>query len=174
MFDTKPIKQAFETFGKEVIQLGRSNLSRMDKNVSKDLYNSMNYKYEGYKNGFRFVIEMDEYGVFQDAGVKGAKSSAKAPKSEYKFKNKKPPKQPIQNWVSRRGFQFRKANGQFMSYSSTAWLIQRSIFETGIPTTNWFTRAFELKFKRLQPKIEDAMAVSVEKLLDFTIKENLK
>ena len=66
MFDTKEIKQAFETFGKEVIQEARSNLTRKDKNVSKELYNGLNYEFEGYKNGFRFVINMPEYGMYQD------------------------------------------------------------------------------------------------------------
>jgi hypothetical protein len=77
LFDTKEIKQAFETFGKEVIQEARSNLTRKDKNVSKELYNGLNYEFEGYKGGFRFVINMPEYGMYQDLGVKGAKRHQK-------------------------------------------------------------------------------------------------
>ena len=75
MFDTKEIKQAFETFGKEVIQEARSNLTRKDKNVSKELYNGLNYEFEGYKGGFRFVINMPEYGMYQDLGVKGSENT---------------------------------------------------------------------------------------------------
>ena len=174
MFDTKEIKQAFETFGKEVIQEARSNLTRKDKNVSKELYNGLNYEFEGYKGGFRFVINMPEYGLYQDAGVKGAKESTKAPDSPYKFTSKMPPRKPIFDWIKKRGIQGRNKKGQFIPRESTAFLIQRSIFNTGIKKTEWFTRAFELKFKRLEPKIEDAMTISIEKLLDFTVKENFK
>ena len=174
MFDTKEIKQAFETFGKEVIQEARSNLTRKDKNVSKELYNGLNYEFEGYKNGFRFVINMPEYGIYQDSGVKGAKTSTKAPDSPYKYTNKRPPRKPIFDWNKSKGLQGRNKQGQFISRESFAFLVQRSIFETGIKKTEWFTRAFELKYKRLTPKIEDALAISMEKLLDFTIKENFK
>jgi hypothetical protein len=117
---------------------------------------------------------MPEYGMYQDAGVKGAKTSTKAPDSPYKFTNKRPPRKPIFDWIKKKGIQGRNKKGQFIPRESTAFLIQRSIYETGIKKTEWFTRAFELKYKRLTPKIEDALAISMEKLLDFTIKENFK
>jgi hypothetical protein len=179
LFDTKEIKQAFETFGKEVIQEARSNLTRKDKNVSKELYNGLNYEFEGYKGGFRFVINMPEYGMYQDAGVKGAETSTKAPDSPYKFGSGRGKKggltKGIDSWVRQRRIQFQnRDNGRFLSYDSTSFLIRRSVYLTGIKKTEWFTRAFELKYKRLTPKIEDALAISMEKLLDFTIKENFK
>jgi len=55
MFDTKEIKQAFETFGKEVIQEARSNLTRKDKNVSKELYNRRN---RNKTRGNRIIINI--------------------------------------------------------------------------------------------------------------------
>ena len=85
-----------------------------------------------------------------------------------------PPRKPIFDWIKKRGIQGRNKKGQFIPRESTAFLIQRSIFNTGIKKTEWFTKAFELKFKRLEPKIEDAMTISIEKLLDFTVKENFK
>lgn len=175
MFNTPNIKQAFETFGKEVIQNARANLTRKDRNVSKKLYNGMEYNYEGYKGGFRFTISMPEYGMYQDEGVQGTKSIAKAPKSDFKFGTGLGKSggltKGINKWVRRRRFQFRKPNGQFMSYDSTAFLITRSVWRTGIPTTNWFTNAFENKFKRLQPKLEDAFKLDAERFLNFVKKE---
>ena len=169
MFDTVEIKKAFETFGKEVIQLSRSNLTRKGKNVSKELYNGMEYKFEGFKNGFTFIIRMPEYGLYQDEGVKGVNSSSKAPRSPYRFGSGTGKKggltQGIDRWVRSRRFQFRKPNGQFMSYESTSFLIRRSIWQTGIPASNFFKDAFEAKFKRLEPKIEDAMVLDVERFL---------
>jgi len=173
-FDTPEIKEAFETFGKEVVQLSRSNLTRGGHNVDKTLYESIDYDFTGYKGGFRLVFEMEDYGKFVDEGVKGSESSQKAPQSPYKFTNKMPPRKAISGWVRNRRFQFRQPNGRFMTYESTAFLIQRSIFEKGVPATKFFINAFEKKFERLAPKIEDAMEISVEKLLDFALKERRK
>ena len=182
MFDTKEIKQAFETFGKEVIQEARSNLTRKDKNVSKELYNGLNYEFEGYKNGFRFVINMPEYGMYQDLGVKGSestyaktKTAQSKSKTTFSYKNKMPPSGNLDMWVIRRGLgDTRDESGRFISRKSIVFAIRKSIFQKGIEASEWFTRAFELKYKRLTPKIEDALAISMEKLLDFTIKENFK
>lgn len=173
MFDTPNIKSAFETFGKEVIQNARANLTRKDKNVSKELYNGMEYNYEGYKGGFRFTISMPQYGMYQDEGVKGKTSIyIKSKDSPFSYKNKFPPRAPIDRWVVRKGLRgARNAQGQFIPRKSMVFLIQRSIFQKGIEASNWFTQAFENKFKRLQPKLEDAFKLDAERFLNFVKKE---
>ena len=193
MFDTKEIKKAFEDFGKKVVKDARSNLAAKDKDVSGNLSRSLDYEFEGYKGGFRFVISMDDYGIFQDIGVKGTTSTypetARA-QEKYKTDGDSKPRfgscrgekggltKGINKWVRARRFQFQSrqegTKGQFLSYESTAFIIRRSIWNKGIRATEFFSAAFENNFKKLTPKIEEAVSISVDKLLDFTIKENFK
>ena len=52
---------------------------------------------------------------------------------------KQPPVDEIHAWVSKKRFQFRKPNGRFMSYESTAWAIAKSIAKKG--TSNYVPNA---------------------------------
>lgn len=74
------LKNELNRFGKYVVSQSRANLSRQGKNVNKDLWNSLSYDVEVSKNSFALTIEMLEYGLFQDKGVKGKESSSKAQK----------------------------------------------------------------------------------------------
>ena len=86
-----PRKENIETvlnkFGKYVVQQARSNLSKKNKNVSKELYNSISYDLTVSESGrsFSLAFKMADYGEFQDKGVKGKSSSSKAPNSPYRF-----------------------------------------------------------------------------------------
>lgn len=172
------IEAVLNKFGKYVVQQARSNLSKKSKNVSKELYNSISYDLKVSQTGasFSLAFKMADYGEFQDKGVKGKSSSTKAPTSPYRFGSGKGGKkgglsESIPKWVRARRFQFRdKKTGQFMSYESTAFLITRSIYQTGIPTTNFFSRPFGLAFKQLPPDIVQAFALTQEDLQEFTRK----
>ena len=174
MFKTENIQAAFETLGKETIQQARSNLSRKGMNVSKKLYDSMRYEIDLFPKSFSFIIYMNEYGLFQDEGVKGATSTySKSTNSPYKYTNDFPPRKAIDQWVVRKGLGgTRNAQGQFISRKSMVYLIRRSIFNKGIEATNFFTRAFDLKFKRFAPKVEEAFEADFNQMLDFIRKQN--
>ena len=81
------IEKVLNKFGKYVVQQARSNLSKKSKNVSKELYNSISYDLKVSESGasFSLAFKMADYGEFQDKGVKGKSSSAKAPNSPYRF-----------------------------------------------------------------------------------------
>lgn len=169
------IEAVLNKFGKYVVQQARSNLSKKNKNVTGELYNSISYDLKVSESGasFSLVFKMADYGEFQDKGVKGKSSSTKAPTSPYRFGSGKGGKgglsESIPKWVRDRRFQFRdKKTGQFMSYESTAFLITCSIYQTGIPTTNFFSRPFGLAFKQLPPDIVQAFALTQEDLQEFT------
>ena len=125
------LKEELNRFGKYVVSQSRANLTRGDKNVNKDLWKSIKYDVETHKNSFTMTIEMLEYGLFQDKGVRGKSSSTKAPQSPYKFGSGTGKKggltKGIDKWVRARRFQFRdRDTGRFMSYKTTAFLITRS------------------------------------------------
>jgi len=171
------IEAVLNKFGKYVVQQARSNLSKKNKNVSGELYNSISYDLNVSETGasFSLVFNMADYGEFQDKGVKGKSSSTKAPTSPYRFGSGKGGKgglsESIPKWVRARRFQFRdKKSGKFMSYESTAFLITRSIYQTGIPTTNFFSRPFGLAHKQLPSDVVKALELTQEDLQAFTRK----
>jgi len=52
----------------------------------------------------------------------------------------------------------------------TAFLIRNSIWNKGIETTNFFTRPFELAFKKLPDELIEAYSLEVENLLKYSLK----
>lgn len=153
-------------FAKYVIQQSRSNLSKQNKNVDKKLYNSLDKEIEVGANSFRLAFLMEDYGTFQDKGVSGTQKKYNTP---FSYKSKKPPLKPITDWVKRRRFQFRKENGKFMSYQSTAFLVRNGIFKNGIKPSLFFTKPFEKAFERLPDELIEAYGLDVEQFLEYTI-----
>ena len=153
-------------FAKYVIQQSRSNLSKSRKTNTKALYNSLDADIEVSANSFRMTFLMEDYGMFQDQGVSGTKKKYNTP---FSYKSKRPPLQPILNWVEKRRFQFRKENGKFMSYKSTAFLITQGIFKKGIKPSLFFTKPFEKAFERLPDELVEAYGLDVEQFLKYTI-----
>ena len=106
------VESELNKFAKEVIKQARTNLTKKDRNVSKELYNSLKSEVKINKNSFELSFYMKDYGKFQDKGVKGATSSSRAPMSEFKFGKSKGKKQSgglgdsIFEWVKARRFQF--------------------------------------------------------------------
>jgi hypothetical protein len=115
---------------------------------------------------------MEDYGTFQDLGVRGAKSSAKAPQSPYRFGTGSAPKgmfkTAINAWVIRKGIAPRQ-NGKFASRSQMIFNIRRSIFNTGLRPSFFFRDAFEVGFKGLDSTIIEAYGLDVETFLKFSL-----
>ena len=169
MLDRSYVQKELDNFKKYVIQQSRSNLTKGDKNVNKKLYNSINGEAISSKNSLGLYFEMEEYGTFQDLGVKGKKSSAKAPNSPYQFGTGRGKKggltEGINKWVRARRFQFRDKKGKFTSFESTAFMITRSIYNKGIKPSFFFTKPFEKAFERLPNDIIEAYGLDVETLI---------
>lgn len=163
------VEKALNDFGSYVVQQSRSNLTRKNKNVSKDLYESISYETKVMPNSFELTINMVDYGKFIDKGVKGSESSQKAPQSPFKYTNKMPPSRVFDKWTIKRGLAPRY-KGKFKSRKSLNFAIARSIFKTGIKTTNFFTEPFERAFKRLPDTIIEEYGLEVESLMKSSLK----
>lgn len=168
MLADKSLQNELNKFAKYVIQQSRSNLSKSDKNVSKELYNSLGYNVEVTEKGAELGFSMEQYGEFQDKGVRGKSSSAKAPNSPFRFGSGTGKKGGLTNsidkWVRRRGIQFKdRKSGRFLSYQSTAFLISRSIYQKGIKPSLFFTKPFVAAFKRLPDELIEAYSIGLEK-----------
>lgn len=163
-----------DKFGKYIVQQSRTNLSKKKKKDRGNLYNSISYDLKVNKNSFELSFLMEDYGKFIDKGVKGVSSSLKAPNSPYQFGTGTGRKggltSGIDGWVQRKRFQFRdKQTGKFMSYKQTSFLIMRSIWNKGLETTNFFTRPFELAFKKLPDDLIETYGLTVDKLLKTSL-----
>lgn len=182
MAEKAEIYKALDRFVKHVTSRAKANLTNGDRNVSKKLYNSI--KGEITINSERTTIKffMEKYGDFQDQGVKGKRSSAKAPKSPFKFGSGTGKEggltEAIEKWVKARKFQFRerdsktkKSTGKFLSYKSTAWVITRSIYAKGLKPTLFFTRPFQEAYKNLPDELAKEYGLEVKKLFKMSIKK---
>jgi hypothetical protein len=165
-------RDALNKFAKYVIQQSRSNLSKSNKNVSKELYNSLGYDLNVSKNSFSLSILMEDYGVFQDKGVSGTEKKYNTP---FKYTNKRPPASAFSNWVVRKGLKgTRDAKGRFVSRKGLMFAVANSIFKKGIKPSMFFTTPFQKAFKDLPEELILSFGLDLERFIDFTIKDNLK
>lgn len=168
------LQSELEKFGKFVIQQSRSNLTKKKKNVSSRLYKELSYDLKTSKNSFSLSFEMPAYGLFQDKGVSGVKKKYNTP---FSYKGNMPPTEDILKWVKAKNLRFRnKKTGKFSkgTQKSLAFLIARSIFRNGIKPSLFFTRPFELGFKKIPDELVEAFALDFDNFIDFTTKNNLE
>jgi hypothetical protein len=176
MQEKAEIYKALDRFVKHVTSRAKANLTNGDRNVSKRLYNSI--KGEVTINSERTTVKffMEKYGDFQDQGVKGKNSSAKAPNSPFKFGSGRGKAggltDSIQKWVEARRFQFKdRKTGKFMSYRATAFLITRSIYSKGLKPTLFFTKPYQAALKNLPDDLAKEYGLEVKKLFKESIKK---
>jgi hypothetical protein len=150
-------KLALDKFGKYLVAQSRANLSRKKKNVTKNLYNSLDYEVKVNPKSIEFDFLMEEYGEWVDKGRKPGKM---------------PPFGAIYAWVARRKIQFKDTKTKkFLSYSETARRVMIKIKAKGIEPSDFYTRPFNLGFKQLPEELRQAYELDVMQFLDFTINE---
>ena len=173
------INKELNRFAKYVISQSRANLTKDKKNSSKELYNSLDSNVKVSKNSFELTFLMEEYGVFQDKGVKGTKSNYTENKdSPFSYKSKggknglkgMPPPKAFDKWIVRKGLKgIRDKKGQFISRKSLQFMIARSVFEKGVKASLFFTKPFEKAFKGLNKDLVEAYKLDVEALMKNSI-----
>jgi hypothetical protein len=170
------IQKALERFRDHVINQAKRNLTQKDKNVSKKLHQSIKGEVKVMPNSIGMYFGMEEYGIYQDQGVKGKRSSAKAPNSPFKFGTGTGKKggltEGMKKWVAKRRIQFKdKKTGKFMSYDSTAWIMTKSIYSKGIKPSLFFTKPFESAYKNLPEELIQKYGIESSKLFFDIIKQ---
>ena len=168
------IEQELKQFAEYVVKESRANLKRQGKDSTGKLSKSIDSNVDVFKNSFSLSFLMEDYGTFQDKGVKGKSSSSKAPNSPFRFGSGTGRKggltEGINKWVQRKRFQFRdRKSGRFLSYKSTAFLISRSIYQKGIAPSLFFTKPFEKAFKGLSKDLLEPFKLDIETFMKNTI-----
>jgi hypothetical protein len=165
------VQKALERFRDHVVSVSKRNLTNSKKNSSKKLYNSIKGNVKAMPNSFSMEFTMEDYGVFQDAGVSGTKKKYNTP---YSYKSKMPPVKAFDKWIVRKGLAPRKSGGQFTSRKSLAFLIARSVFRNGIKPSLFFTKPFEAAYKNLPQELVEAYGLDAIELFNEQIDQIIK
>ncbi len=162
----KETKEALNKFGKYVIQQVRSNLTKnknkkkKTSNYTKKLYDSLEYKPFVAGNSIGVKFYMDQYGKFQDQGVKGVKGGKSLSGYSYKQSSNLIGVEyytgTLAKWAKFKKYQARDKKGKFVSYESTGFALATIIKNYGIKPSLFFTEPFEKAFKRLPADLQDS------------------
>jgi hypothetical protein len=179
MLEKENLQKALDRFKNHVIKESKSNLTKLKKNSSKKLYNSIKGTVKVNENSFEMDFTMEDYGQFQDKGVSG--KITKYPNTPYNYKSKMPPPKALDKWIVRKGIAPRQ-NGKFTGRTidavgfkkSIQFLIARKIFLHGIKPTLFFTKPFEKAYKNLPNELVKDFGLDVDKLFNFSIKQPTK
>lgn len=163
-------KEALDDFKKYVIQQARTNLTKGKKNVDKKLYNSLQGFLDESPAGFRLYFEMEDYGMFQDKGVRGKNAyyaDQATSSSPFSYKDRMPPIKPLAEWAKKRNIRLRDDKGRFKkgNYNTIGFLIARSIFDKGMKASLFFTKPFERAIKRLPEDLQEAFGDDIKNML---------
>lgn len=168
---TLTLKQAIELWGFELTEELKYSLGLQgwdDGNLSR----SIRFQVVPTGSGYRFQLFFDDYGTYQDEGVKGAGGVRKstsifgrgrkgqmwrqnAPQSRFAYTTKKPPIKAIESWARSKGL--------------NKFAVRESIFRQGLKPTRWFSRIIdENPFEDLSVLVEQKGAESITKnIIDF-------
>ena len=169
----KEVNKTLNEFGKYVVSQSRANLTRGKKNYTKNLWESINYTLDQTNAGPRLYFEMDDYGMFQDQGVRGKNPSLvkngkqKAPNSKFRFRNKMPPQKPLMEWAKSKNIRLRDSSGKYKKggYQTIGFILQKRIFAQGLKPSLFFTKPFAKAFKNLPPDLGNSFGIDIEKIL---------
>ena len=173
-------EETLNKFIQYVVSQAKRNLTTSGKNASKKLYNSISGEAKQFPNSIGIYFDMEDYGFFQDVGVKGIKSGKSLKGFSYKSKGGKnglkgmPPPSAFDKWTIKRGIAPRNTKGQFQTRKGLNFAIARSIFEKGIKPSLFFTKPFEAAFKKFPDELIDSYGLDVVDLFDSIMKPNLK
>ncbi len=175
----KETREALNKFAKYVIQQARTNLTKnkgkkkQTSNYTKELYNSLEYLpfIKGDQIGVKFFME--DYGVFQDRGVKGVKGGSSLSNFsyktssdliglEYQTSNKGKKLGMFGKWAKFKRYQARDKKGRFVSYKSTGYALANIIKNYGIKPSMFFTKPFERAFKNLPSELQESFVTDIE------------
>tara|TARA_Y100001972_G_scaffold90508_1_gene110811 strand:+ start:3304 stop:3786 length:483 start_codon:yes stop_codon:yes gene_type:complete len=153
MFKTEEVQKELSAFGKYVVKQSRSMLTKGRHNDSKKLYNSIGFDLKVMRQSFSMSFFMQDYGTYQDEGVRGAYSNKKAPNSPFRFKrNKKISPRHFKQWAKKRGI--------------SPFAVARSVWTKGLKPTMFFTKPFEDAFLRLPEDVIEKFGLDVDEFLE--------
>ena len=171
--ETDKTRKYLESFGKYIVKQARTILTKKGKNVTKELYNSLEFKVVETLFGYEVNFYSADYGAFVDKGVSGTNKKqdytdpyGENKTSPFRFgtnsslvsKAKGGMSGIMSKWVKKKGFQWRdKQTGKFMSHKSMGYLIARSIYSKGIKGVAFYQRPLQLALPKFGVELASAL-----------------
>ena len=171
---TKHVNKVFDLFGRKVVQTARGILAAQGKNSSGNLSSSLGYFLKVDQGTLELRFLGEPYARIVDEGIKGAKSSAKAPKSPFKFTGSKQMVNigAIDKWVVRKGLKAaRNAQGRFISRKSLVRSIARKLYLFGKEPSYYFSDALNEGLRTLPRQYAKAYAKDAAQFINTVTKE---
>lgn len=188
MAEPKTVQETLSKFNKYVKSQARANLTRGRSNDTRGLYDSISETVTEENGSWFARIYMEEYGSYQDQGVKGSEIALKAPNSPFRFGTGTGGGiglyAAIKIWVRNKRFQFQKRDytdkngkthkangkGRFISYDQTAYLIAGIIYRTGLKPKRFLSKPFEKAYEKLPDELAEKYGLEVENILRESLK----
>ena len=139
-----------------------TELVRKDKKASGNLLKSFRSEVNGVSGGYEIAVIAASYFKFVDQGVNGTKSRVG---SQYSYRSKKPPLEPLLQWVQIRSI----ASGN-KAVRSAAFAIQTHIWKNGVKGINIVEQILKKTSEQYLDKIADSMLTQVSLKIDTIIK----
>jgi len=167
---SRMLDKELRKFGRRVVNESKKNLKK-NKVTDSNLAKSMKYSVKTKDDKTSLVFKMNDYWEYVDAGVRGVGGTKadgtkwktkKVTNNKFKYRNKMPPASAFSSWVVRKGIAPRNAKGQFTTRKSMMFAIAKSVYHTGLKTTNFFTDAFYDKIDTIADELGDAMVIELE------------
>jgi len=183
---TDNFKKALEQIRDQIVEDSKKNLAEQGKTGK--LYESIKgTPIKQDKGSMSFEIKMEDYGLFQDKGVKGKDPSKvvggekairgqQAPNSPYKFGSGNMSgtfdsfSKSVGDWAKAKNFRLRDEKGRFVrgTYETIGKIIARNIYYRGLKPSLFFTNAFEKVQKDMSSQLETALKLDTEKMIKIT------
>ena len=145
-----------------VVKLAKQNLANANAIASNSLAQSITVEpITLTDSSFVVAIKANDYWKFVDLGVKGAKSSSRAPNSPFSYRDKKPiwkhrpPVRKIQEWIAFKSIPV-QGRDKIAANRSLAINISNKIWREGLKATNFMSNAVT----------EDMVAVLTENIAE--------
>lgn len=151
-----------------VVKLAKQNLANSKAIASNALSQSITVTPISLNDkSFVVAIEAADYWKFVDLGVKGAKSSSRAPNSPFSYKDRepmrkfRPPVRKIQEWIAFKGIPLQGRDKQAAN-RSLAINIANKIWREGKKPTNFMSNA-------VTPEMVDVLTQNIAEVLGKSI-----
>jgi hypothetical protein len=159
------VQKELERFRDYVIETSKKNLVRLKKSDGK-LYKSLRGNVKTMPNSISIEFMMEDYGIYQDAGVNGLKQKRG---SKYSYRKGVPNAKMLKSldvWLRRKGLSPRDKSGKFVKRTSMKFALARSIFNKGLKKSLFFTKPFEAAYKRLPEELVEKYGLDALKLFN--------
>jgi len=179
--DLKRVTAVMQKFAQNVVTEAKKNAPQ--KKTTGRLRNSIYASKPIVTADFSMVsFFMEDYGKYQDLGVKGKNSGESVGKKyygsqarEYKYTDKMPDPAKLDKWVVRKGLAPRDIKGRFTGRAvntvgfrkSITYLIAKSIYTKGIKPTLFFTKPFIKYFQNLPREVAEAYGKDFETFVEL-------